>query len=180
MRTVAIITLMLLSALMASCNSEPSLQKYFVQKTEDKNFIALDLNSSMLNANQAKLSAEQKQALASFEKINILAFKLDATNVAAYNTEKAKVNAILKDQKYQRLMSFGSGQDGASLSFVGDENHIDEFILMGNSKGHGFAVVRVLGKDMNPTGIMTMLSVLKDSNINMDQLKPLEGFINKK
>jgi hypothetical protein len=180
MRTVAMIISILLSALMVSCNSEPSLQKYFVQKTEDKNFIALDFNSSILSANKAKLSAEQKQALASFDKINILVFKLDSTNAAAYNTEKATVNAILKDQKYQKLMSFGSGQNGASLSFIGDENHIDEFILMGNNKENGFAVVRVLGKDMNPTGIMTMLSLLKDSNINMDQLKPLEGLINKK
>lgn len=180
MRIAAIITSILMLVLVASCNSEPSLQKYFVQKTEDKNFIALDLNSSVLNTGKAKISAEQKEALDSFEKINILAFKLDSTNVETYDIEKAKVNAILKDQKYQKLMSFGSGQNGASLSFVGDENHIDEFILMGNSKRYGFAVVRVLGKDMNPTGIMTMLSVLKDSNINMDQLKPLEGLINKK
>ena len=163
--------------LLTSCNSKPSLQKYFVEKTENKNFIALDVSPGILNVDQSKLTVEQAQALASFEKMNVLAFKLDKTNAAQYDTEKNKVKEILKDEKYQQLMKFGSGQDGASVSFVGDENHIDEFILFANRKESGFAVVRILGKDMNPSGIMTMMSVLKSSNINLDQLKPLQDMM---
>jgi hypothetical protein len=33
---------------------------------------------------------------------------------------------------------------------------------------HYFAVVRILGKDMNPTSIMTMMSVLQQSNIDLE------------
>jgi len=160
--------------LLVSCKSEPTLQKYFVENTENKDFLALDLTPKMLNVNSEKLSVSQKEALASFEKINVLAFKINDKNKAQFETERDKVTAILKDIKYQQLMKVGSGKDGAQISFVGDDEHIDEFVIFGNKKENGFAVVRVLGKDMNPTHIMEMMSVLKNSNIDMEQLKPLQ------
>lgn len=177
MKTIYIIAL--LCVLLTGCNSEPSLQKYFVESTENKNFIALDVSPSILNIDKKNLTAEQTQALASFEKMNILAFKINEQNKGQYESEKAKVTAILKDEKYQQLMKFGKGKDIASVSFVGDENHIKEFIVFANKKESGFAVVRILGKDMNPTGVMTLMSVLKQSDINMEQLKPLQEMMSK-
>lgn len=173
MKKIHILSL-LLTILLVSCNSKPSLQKYFVEKTEDKNFVSVDLAANMLNLDKSKVTVEQAEALKSFDKVNILAFKSDATNMALYDTEKAKVKEILKDEKYQELMKFGSGKAGASLSFVGDEDHIDEFVLFANQKENGFAVVRVLGKDMNPTGIVTMLTALEHANLDMKQLEPLK------
>ena len=159
---------------LSSCNSEPSLQKYFVENTENKNFIALDISSSILNVDQAKLSLEQQQALQSFEKMNILAFKRNPNNTAEFETERAKLNGILKNPKYQQLMKIGSGKEGASVSFVGADEHIEEFVLFANQKETGFAVVRVLGNDMNPTHIMNMLTLLQKSQVDMEQLKPLQ------
>ncbi|VXA94416.1 conserved exported hypothetical protein [Flavobacterium sp. 9R] len=164
---------------LTSCNSEPSLQKYFVENTENKNFIAFDISSSILNVDKTKLSLEQQQALQSFEKINILAFKRNPNNTAEFETERAKLNGILKNPKYQQLMKIGSGKEGASVSFVGADEHIEEFILFANQKETGFAVVRVLGKDMNPTHIMNMMSVLQQSKIDLDQLKPLQELLKK-
>ena len=165
---------LLFSLFLFSCNSEPTLQKYFVENTENKNFVALDVSPEILNVDETKLSLEQKTALQSFDKINILAFKLDGKNKAQFETERAKVNLILKDEKYQQLMKFGSGKEGASVSFVGTDEHIEEFVLFANKKENGFAVVRILGKDMNPANLMTMISVLKQSNIDLKQLKPLQ------
>jgi hypothetical protein len=170
---------LLFSLFLISCNSEPTLQKYFVENTENKNFIALDVSPSILNVDKAKLSAEQNGALQSFEKMNVLAFKLNGTNKAQFEVERVKVNLILKDKKYQQLMKFGSGKEGASVSFVGSDEHIEEFVLFANRKETGFAVVRILGKDMNPNNIMTMLSVLKESKIDMEQLKPLQEMFKK-
>ncbi len=172
-------TAMLASLLLLSCNSEPSLQKYFVEKSEDKDFVALDVSPSIINVDKAKLTAEQKTALESFDKMNILAFKLDDKNQAAYEVESKKLTQILKGKEYQELMKVGSGKDGASISFVGDEDDIDEFILFGKRKDNGFAVVRILGNDMNPNNIMNMISILQSANIDMDQLKPLEGLMKK-
>ena len=170
---------LLVSLFLISCNSEPTLQKYFVENIENKNFIALDVSPSILNVDKAKLTLQQKEALQSFEKMNVLAFKLNGTNKAQFETERAKVNLILKDKKYQQLMKFGSGKEGASVSYVGSEDHIDEFVLFANKKTTGFAVVRILGKDMNPNNIMTMLSVLKESKVDLEQLKPLQEMFEK-
>lgn len=160
-----------------SCNSEPSLQKYFVENTENKDFIALDVSPNILNVDKAKLSTEQTEALNSFDKMNILAFKANDKNQAQFEIERVKVKAILKDPKYQELMKVGSGKDGASVSFVGTDENIEEFVIFANRKENGFAVVRVLGKDMNPNNIMTLMTVLKESKIDMEQLKPLQQLI---
>lgn len=168
-----------ISLWLTSCNSEPSLQKYFVENLENRNFVALDISSSILNLDPTKLSVEQQQALQSFDKMNILAFKRTPNNTAEFETERAKLNGILKNPKYQQLMKFGSGKEGASVSFVGTDEHIEEFVLFANQKETGFAVVRVLGKDMNPTHIMNMMSVLQQSKIDLDQLKPLQELLKK-
>ena len=162
------------SLLLSGCNSEPTLQKYFVENSEKKEFIALDVSPSIINIDKTKLSAEQKTALASFDRMNILAFKLDSTNKAQYDVESQKVTQMLKNEKYQELMKVGSGKDGASVSFVGDEDHIKEFILFAKKKENGFAVVRILGDDMNPNNILNMISLMKSSNIDLEQLKPLQ------
>jgi hypothetical protein len=169
----------IVSFLFSSCNNEPSLQKYFVEKTENKNFVVLDLSPKMLNIDSLKLTSEENAALKSFEKVNILAFKLNEGNKVEFESEKVKVGEILKEEKYQQLMTFGSGKDRASVSFIGDTEHIDEFVFYANNKENGFAVVRVLGKDMNPTGIFTLMSVLKNANVDLEQLKPLQQLIAK-
>ena len=146
-------------------------------KEKDKTF--RDFAIECLDVDKTKLTVVQKEALQSFEKINVLAFKLNDKNKAEFEIERAKVNLILKDKKYQQLMKFGSGKEGASVSFVGADEHIEEFILFANQKETGFAVVRVLGKDMNPTHIMNMMSVLQQSRIDLDQLKPLQELLKK-
>lgn len=160
-----------------SCNSEPSLQKYFVENTENKDFITLDVSPSILNVDKTKLSPEQTEALNSFDKMNILAFKANDKNQTQFEQERAKVKSLLKNPKYQELMKVGSGKDGASVSFVGTDENIEEFVIFANRKENGFAVVRVLGKNMNPNNIMTLMSVLKKSNIDMEQLKPLQQLV---
>jgi hypothetical protein len=167
------------AVLLVGCQSEPSLQKYYVESIEKKGFSVVDISPSILNLDKNKLTAEQNTALESFDKMNILAFKVNDSNKAEYETEKAKIKEILKDEKYQELVKFNQGKNGASVSFVGNENNIDEFVLFANQGESGFAVVRVLGDDMNPTGIMNMLSLLKDSKLNMEQLKPLQDLMPK-
>ena len=174
---IALYIAILVSLLLSGCNSEPTLQKYFVENSEKKDFIALDVSPTIINMDKTKLTAEQKTALASFDKMNVLAFKLDKSNQKQYDIESQKVTQILKNEKYQNLMKVGSGKDGASVSFVGDDNHINEFILFAKKKENGFAVIRILGNDMNPNNIMNMISLLKSSNIDLAQLKPLQGLI---
>lgn len=167
----------LIAVLLSSCNDEQSLQRYFVNNSENKDFIVLDVTSTILNLDKAKLSSEQKTALESFDKLNILAFRKDSTNAPKFETESKKVNQILKAKEYQELMKVNSGTDVASVSFVGSEDNIKEFIFYAKRDENGFAVVRVLGEDMNPNNILTLMTVLKESKIDLEQLKPLEGLM---
>ena len=172
MTTLLKIILVSFLLLLFGCKNEPSLQKYFVENTENKNFTALDLTPKMLNIDNKKLTVSQKEALSSFEKINILAFKKNDTNSKDFQNEKAKIALILKDKMYQQLFKFGSGSDGAQVSFVGTDENIEEFVIYVSQKENGFALFRVLGNKMNPTHIMDLVGVLQSGNFNLEQLKP--------
>ena len=148
-----------------SCEDKPTLQKYYVKNTESPKFIALDLASSIIKTDKISLTETEKAALESFDKMNILAFRTDSTDITGYDKEIKEVKAILKDESYQQLMKAGSGND---------DEHIEEFVVLAGKKENGFAVVRVLGNDMNPTHIMNMLSLLQKSQVDMEQLKPLQ------
>ena len=71
MKTVLYLTLAL-SLLLFSCNSKPSLQQYFVDNQEKPGFMVLDISPSILNIDKIKLSPEQRNVLASFDKMNIM------------------------------------------------------------------------------------------------------------
>lgn len=174
---IALYFAIIISLVLTSCTGEPTLQKYFVENSEKKDFLVLDVSSSIINIDKSKLTTDQKTALGSFDKMNILAFKLDEKNKASYDMESQKVSEILKGKDYQELMKVGSGKDAASISYIGDDDHINEFILFAKKKDNGFAVVRILGNDMNPNNIMNMLSLLKSANVDMDQLKPLQALM---
>ena len=165
--------------LFTSCNSESSLQKYYVEKSESPDFVVLDVAPSILNIDKAKLTVEQSQSLASFEKMNILAFKLNETNSVIYGEEKAKVAEILKGKEYNELMRFSNGDGSASVSYIGTDDKIKEFVLFASSDDNGFAVVRILGKDMTPNSVVDMMSIVQSSNLQVDQLKPIQDMFNK-
>ena len=164
--------------LIVSCDGKPTLQQYFVKNQSEKSFISMDVSPDILKLDPTKLSKEEAKALASFDKMNVLAFKTNPKNKGSYQLEKDKVVEILKDTtEYHQLMKFGSGGAGASISFVGDENHINEFVLFGNKKENGFAVVRILGNDMKPENAMQLFSILQKSNINGKDLSVFEDMI---
>ena len=163
----------------SSCETKPTLQKYFVKNTESADFVSLDIAPSVINIDKAKLNLDEKAALASFDKMNILAYKTNPTHIEKYDQEIKEVKSLLKNQNYQQLMKVGSGSDGAAIYFVGDETHIDEFVVLASKKENGFAVVRVLGNDMNPTHVLNMVQLLRKTDLKLDQLKPLQELMKK-
>ena len=161
-----------------SCTNKPTLQTYFVSNQDRPNFVSLDISPSILNLDKSKLTIDESEALASFEKMNVLAYKVDKKSKTAYGLEKDKLTQILKDTtNYNQLMKFGSGSQGASISFVGEENNIDEFVIFGNKKEVGFVVVRILGNNMKPEQAMALFSILQKSNIDGKQIDALKDVL---
>lgn len=166
-----------LVATLYSCDQNPSLQTYFVDNQEKPNFLSIDLPVSMLKIDESKLNDEQKEAYRSVQKVNMLAFKKDSINETNFNSELAKIKTILDDTKYEELMRGGNSTDGKFVvKYLGPDDDIDEFILFGSANDMGFAVVRILGNDMDPSKIMQLSSVIESGNFDASQLKQVTQF----
>lgn len=163
-------------ALMVGCSPTQSLQEYYVDNSENPNFISLDLPVSLLNMEKADLTEAQKEGLASLRKLNVLAFKKTVDNQAEFLAEKTKVKSILSDNKFVELMKLNTGYGKATIKYLGDEDAIEEVVIYGDNDKKGFLLVRVLGKDMNPAKMMQFLQALEKSDYKgegLDQLGDL-------
>jgi len=179
MKKYTVLLLAIVALFLTSCNGEPTLQKYFVEKSEAKDFMAVDIAPSIINTSKLTLSADEKTALASLHNINVLAYKLNGKNNAEYEKEKINVKTLLKTDHYDELIKFNNGSMGASVNTKGEGQHIEEFVIFVNEADNGFGVVRVVGKDMTPTNVMTIVSLLQKSDLHIEQLKPLQQMMMK-
>lgn len=162
-----------------ACNG-PSLEKYYVENQDQKDFIVMSIPSSGLIADASTLSEKDRKTLNSIEKANILAFPVNNGNKTIYEKEKAELENILKDEKYKLLMKYGSEDGQFKLMYEGDPESIDEMIVFGSSDGTGFGVARILGNNMNPSDIMSLAKSLDSSNIDLEGIKDLHKIFDSK
>ncbi|RDK87192.1 DUF4252 domain-containing protein [Marinirhabdus gelatinilytica] len=167
-----IIGLSLLALGMLSCNSEPSLQKYLVEKQDDDKFMKVDLATSLLQSEEANFTQEEKDVLNSVKKINVVAYPLKG-NTAEYDVERKKLQTILASEKYQTLLKMGSNKSGATLKFTGEEDAIDELIVFATDSEKGFAVFRLIGDDMEPDSLVKLMSSIDRGDVDVSQLKSI-------
>lgn len=153
-----------LAFLLMACSSTQSLQEYYVDNTENPNFLSFDVPASILNLEKTELTETQREAVQSLKKFNILAFKKTDTNVTEYELEKGNVRSILKNDKYTELMKMNTQYGKATVKYLGDEDAIDEVIVYGSDDSKGFALVRVLGDDMNPAHMVQLLQAIQKSD----------------
>lgn len=168
--------LLVASLLFFSCTSSTSLQEYLVEGAQRSDFISVDLPASILKIDQESLTKEQKEAYKSVKKLNVLILPLKDDNQAVYNEERMRVNEILKSGKYQDLMRINDKHMKGVIKYLGTDEEIDELILFGSSDDKGFALVRVLGKDMKPENMSTLIEALQRSNIDEASLGGLKQF----
>lgn len=159
-----------------ACNTTPSLQKYFVDSKENDEFISVDLPASILQLKNTEVPADVKETLETIKKVNFLALQITDTNKDLYDSEKIKVKDILKNKKYKQLMRMNMGDGNVSVNYLGEEESIDEVIIFGSDNAKGFAIVRVIGKNMNPSDILQMAQEIKlDSESS--EMKQLAGLL---
>lgn len=171
--------LSILVATFLSCNQDPTLQSFYVENELKPGFTSLDVPVSMLKIDEEALDEEQTEAYESVEKLSMIAFVLDDKNQAQFETEYAQVQEILKNEKYQELIRGGNATDGKFVAkFVGQEDSVDEFVLLGHSSDKGFTVVRVLGNDMNLNKIMKLSTVFENMDFEDMDLGQFSDFFN--
>lgn len=161
-------------ALASACSSTQSLQEYYVDSSQNPNFLSFDIPASVLNLEKVDLPQTQQTAIESLRKLNILAFRKTAENAAEYKIEKTNVKAILKNDKFIELMKMNTPYGKATIKYLGDEDAIDEVIIYGDSDDKGFAVIRILGNDMNPANIMQLMQAIQKSDYKGEGLGQLQ------
>lgn len=164
------------ATILVSCSNEVSLQRYFVDSQESKDFITQDIPITMVGLDQSKFSKEQKEAYNSIKRLNFLGFKSKETNAETYEVELAKVKAILSDSKYNDLIEVSDKGRKIVVKYVGTDDKADEVVVLGSSKALGFAVVRVLGDDMSPAKMGTLIRAIQKADFDENQVKDIMGF----
>lgn len=166
-----------MAIVLASCSSQQSLQEYYVDNSENPNFLTIDVPASILKMDGVDLTPTQKEAVESLRKFNLLAFKKNSENEAEFEMEKKKVKEILKGDHFVELMKINSKYGKGVIKYLGDEDAIDEVIIYGDSDDKGFALVRVLGKDMNPAHIMQLMQAIQKSEYKGEGLGEIGDFL---
>lgn len=156
----------------SACETNPSLQKYYVDSKENSEFISIDLPSSILQLKDTDASKDVKNTLKTIKKVNFLALQLNDTNKELFNSEKQKVKTILKNPKYKQLIRMNIGSGNITVNYLGKEDAIDEVVIFGSDSEKGFALVRVLGNNMNPSDILKLTQEIKMDD-DSGQLKQL-------
>lgn len=179
-RTINKVLLSLLIGVgLISCNQGESLQLYFVDNQETPNFISVDIPTSFVNIDKTTLNEEQIEAYESVNKLNMLGYNLAENNVAEYEAELSKVKQILRDDKYEELMTGGNASFGHfTVKYIGSETSIDELIIFGSSKETGFAIVRVLGDNMEPAKLLTLADAVKNATSEENNVAEFMKFFN--
>lgn len=166
-------------SLLISCNREPSLQKYFVDHQDDTNFISVDVPSSLLINETLTLNEEEKEALKSVKKVNLLLLPVKSDELqSAYEKELANINTILQSKKYETLIRFGSNGTKVVLKSIGEEDNIDEVIVFATDQEKGLALVRILGDNMKPEKMIKLARSVEQGKLDLGGLKDIAKSIN--
>jgi len=169
--------LLFLIATFVSCDQAETLQRYYVNNQETPNFVSLDVPVSFVNVENIELTEVQKEAYESIDKLNMLGYTLTDDNAEEYNEELAKIKTILKDERYQELIRGGNSKDGKFVvKYIGTDTKIDELIIFGSANERGFAIIRVLGNNMDPSKIMKLGEVVNQMDTEENGVKDFMEF----
>ncbi len=175
-KTTAIIVLLVFA--LTACKRSPSLDVFIVDHQELPEVVSFDIQGSMIS-DMGELTPNAKQALETLRKVNVLYFPVKEKNDSVkYQKDIRLLGEIFKNEKYQKLMSFSRSGVKMQIYLDGDEDKVDELILYGKSKEKGWALLRVLGDDMNPSAIMQALQQVDLENVLQasgagDKIKPM-------
>ena len=171
---------LILTVFLTSCNSGKSLQKYYVEKQSNDNFIAIDLPASLINLND-NVSEESQETIKTLKKLNILAFKLNENNADEFASESKEIKEVLSNKRFNDLMRGKHENISFAIKYLGDEDEIDEIVLFASEGSKGFIVARILGDGMKPAQIMKLMKDVEKfdtDNSAFAQIGDLLGDIN--
>ena len=165
-RTIKFLVYTVLTAvILTSCGNTTSLQSYFVDHQEAKNFMTQDIPLSMVEIDKSEFTQAQTEAYNSVKRLNFLGYKASETDSETFKKEVEQIKTILSDSKYNDLMEFSDKGNKIYVKYIGTDEDADEVVIFGSAKDRGFGIVRILGDDMNPEKMVTLINVLQHANV---------------
>ncbi|MBU3012388.1 DUF4252 domain-containing protein [Polaribacter vadi] len=158
----------------SSCKNEKSLQSYLVDTSGKEGFYTGDLPVSSVLSAKADVSDDVKETIKSIKKINIAFLPKTEDNTATYETEKAKLKNIFKDNdEYKSLMVMKAQGMNVKVYYSGDTDAIDEVVAFGYGDKNGVGVARLLGENMNPAKVIEMMNSVKMDSGNLESFSAI-------
>lgn len=157
-----------------SCDTEPSLQQYLVDKEDRKEFITASLSGNLIFQKLDSLSVQGKSSLDKIEKINVLALtKSNGDSIMEY--ERSTINSILQDDHYNSLMNVNSAGSQINFMFSGEEDAIDELIFFGYDSDMGMLLLRMRGDQIGVNDLMEYTKIAQ--NMDSEAISSFSGLI---
>ncbi len=172
-----LIIILISSFVLKSCNNEQSLQEYYIEKQDSNNFMSIDIPTSIISLKD-DVSPEVKETYESLKKLNLLAFKINDENKAEFKTEKEKVKHILNGKKFNELIRVKHENANVIVKYLGDDDAIDEVVVFASDDEKGFALARVIGKDMQPAKIIKLINNIDSIDEDNPMFSQLGNIIN--
>ncbi|WP_405566872.1 DUF4252 domain-containing protein [Polaribacter sp. Asnod6-C07] len=158
----------------SSCKNEKSLQSYLVDTSGKEGFYTGDLPVSSVLSAKADVSDDVKETIKSIKKINIAFLPKTEDNTVTYETEKAKLKNIFKDNdEYKSLMVMKAQGMNVKVYYSGDTDAIDEVVAFGYGDKNGVGVARLLGENMNPAKVIEMMNSVKMDSGNLESFSAI-------
>lgn len=151
-----VFTLLCLSLVLVSCKDENSIQTYFVDHQELPEFTSFDVSAKLVDFSKANLTEAEQAAYESIRKLDVLAYRVNEDTKDKYQQELNKAKKVFKNPKYDELMEFKDSGVSVTINTIGEEDTVDEFLVLASSKDTGFTVIRVLGDDMKPEELIKL------------------------
>jgi Tfp pilus assembly protein PilP len=162
--------------MLVSCNNGESLQTYFVDNQETPDFISADVPTTIVKIDETTLSEDQKEAYNSVKRLNFLGYKIKENNLEDYTLELSKVKSILNNKKYIDLIEFNDKAAKIIVKYIGDNDAAEEFVVFASSNDMGFGIVRILGNDMRPEKMVTLVDAMQNVDFDESQLSGITDF----
>ncbi len=159
--------------LFSSCNSKKSVQAYWLEKSQSPNYTSLTVPASLLNIAVDSLEKDQRAAVKSLSKFNVLLYKTPEGDDGSFAKEKSELTAVIKGSTYKELMNINSPEVKGAVLFLGREDAIDEFLAYGSRDANGFILIRIIGDNMSPKHIKPFVNAMKQSHVNSEEIEAL-------
>lgn len=161
-----IIALFVFALSFTACQNSKSLQKYIVEKSENPDFITMNISPKDFLKKSIVL---EENPLESIKNINVLLFNKD--DKQQLNKEYEEIKNLLKNEKYQELVRTTSKGVKFQIDYVGTDENIEEVIVLVNQNQEKLALLRILSNGLTINDLSKIPTALDGNSIDKEGVK---------